>query len=824
RVRPGEDVAALTDRLETFALRADGRRSLATFGSRCGELFAAAAELASRPDAYRQADRWVRISPAHAPRVSDAPVDRVRRERVRGYLAFQARRTFEDHWYGEGNTRYYDDAARQLKSDADAVVAALALTDAPFAPYLVPAPEFPVVPKLPTRVSITDEPTPAVRVGFRANATPGVAGFPVFWTDPMVRTPISTAPGDTTLSRNLTRPALPRPLVPKAQTEALVIDGFFRGRSLRETIPVDFYPVPDRTAVSAPLPQTVGIAVRADDRTQALYGFGTGAVAIVLDCSGSMARTPTSAGLYPEALDAFEKLLRGLPPGTVVTVWAFGQKTLGIKTPEETIRELQEPVELPPDRTRIIEDVLQKARGLEPWHESPVVRAAVTAKNRVRDYKLPFKAVVLLSDGVDNRFAADPDYGGKKRTIGDVLRAEFPPEVAFGVVAFPVGREEQPVQGEFKLVEKLMPTGLFVEPKDVQKLIDWLRTGLNPRVRYALKPRSADARPVGGDLIAGTAAADNWHTDQLVPGTYLLSVRGHRTFTSEIVLPEIVLSPGVRLLLVLVADGEELSVRRHWFADTARSVKKTGPPGAPWRMALLQNWAKAGRLELSAAIEANPDEIDHRSPTQIGDAWFEVTPAPNAEPAAVRWRAEGGFPAPVWSLGSPGWPLFPGTTTHAAPRLDAWWSRDPFPAAGAIDAPEGGVRVLNGRAQAVAGAEVTFEAVAVEEHEVDVSPGVREKRSCLVVRLSHAAGAPVFVRPLGVKPAGREVRVYKAANRTTCLFWWPGPGAARVGEVSGFEFVSLNRALRAAEGDRRHLTLIAPDPTETSARPEPPTK
>ena len=78
---------------------------------------------------------------------------------------------------------------------------------------------------------------------------------------------------------------------------------------------------------------------------------------------------------------------------------------------------------------------------------------------------------------------------------------------------------------------------------------------------------------------------------------------------------------------------------------------------------------------------------------------------------------------------------------------------------------------------------------------------------------------------MGVTPSGREIRLYKAANKTTCLFWWPGLDAASVkAKVTGFEFVPLADALRAAEKAGRHLTLPAPAPTEFSARPEPPTK
>jgi hypothetical protein len=281
---------------------------------------------------------------------------------------------------------------------------------------------------------------------------------------------VSTRPGDSVLVRNLIRPAPPQPLTPKAQTQPLAVGGFFRGRALDASTSVDFYAVPDRAAVSTPLPRDVGIAVRADVNARKRYGYGTGAVAIVLDCSGSMgrdAKDPTSVGLYPAAVEALATMLTDLPPGTTVTVWTFGQRTTGVRTPEETVRELLPPTTLPLAADRL-EDVLRLARGQEPWHESPVVRAAVAAKNRVRDYKVPFKAVVLLSDGVDNRFAADPEYGAKKRTIGDVLRAEFPPEVAFGVLALPVGKEEKPVQGEFKLVEKLMPTGKFVTADKVE--------------------------------------------------------------------------------------------------------------------------------------------------------------------------------------------------------------------------------------------------------------------------------------------------------------------------------------------------------------------
>ena len=252
-----------------------------------------------------------------------------------------------------------------------------------FAPYLAAETPFPVKPKLPPRISVTDEPNPAVRVPFIAHPTAGIAGFPVFWTDPHTRTPVNTTPATATLDRDLTRPAPPQPLTPKAQTLPLAVAGYFRGRTLDAATPVDYYAMPDRAAVRTPLQPAVGVAVRADVNANKRYGFGTGAVAIVLDCSGSMARNPddpTSVGLYPEAVAALEELLTGLPPGTTVNVWAFGNKLFGAKSPEATIQELLVPTELPLDTKPLVAKVVALARGLET-----VARIAGRAFRRRRE-------------------------------------------------------------------------------------------------------------------------------------------------------------------------------------------------------------------------------------------------------------------------------------------------------------------------------------------------------------------------------------------------------------------------------------------------------
>ena len=93
--------------------------------------------------------------------------------------------------------------------------------------------------------------------------------------------------------------------------------------------------------------------------------------------------------------------------------------------------------------------------------------------------------------------------------------------------------------------------------------------------------------------MAGSGEPDNWYAGKLAPGVYRLRVIGDAAFTSDIRL-----SPGDRLLLDLTENRGVLSVRRHWYADTAGAVAKAGAPDGDWRLALLQNRTTAGRLEL----------------------------------------------------------------------------------------------------------------------------------------------------------------------------------------------------------------------------------
>jgi hypothetical protein len=157
------------------------------------------------------------------------------------------------------------------------------------------------------------------------------------------------------------------------------------------------------------------------------------------------------------------------------------------------------------------------------------------------------------------------------------------------------------------------------------------------------------------------------------------------------------------------------------------------------------------------------------------EAWFELAPWPETEtPFALRWSNRPGYPAPAWTLDVPRWPSSPGTSSAARPTLRVWWNPDQdAPAAGGLDrGPD--FELDSGRAAdpvPIEGNGVIVESVRVEDHPVETRPGAREIKTCLVVRLAHAPGKPISVRPRGLVLAGSEQRFYAAAARTTALFW-----------------------------------------------------
>jgi hypothetical protein len=830
--RPGEGYKTVEFQLNDW-LSTSARKSLTAAGTRIGDVLAGlAADAKAAPPA--DGDRLARVlTPAGCAGLAENPSARLRRAGVGDLLLTQARRTLADHWYSDGGEPYYRRATEQLAADAANLTTPGSTGPSPFAAIVKATESFPAQSDLPPRFVFTDE----SRLAAKATLTPvaGVSGRPGFVTlraDPPFpgaeagRTPaVPVAPNATpsTLALPLARPAAPPPGGPVTQSGQLRLRGFFRGREDVWTRTVEVHSTPHQTAVTVPAADPFAkLAVRADSALAARYAVGAGSVAVVLDCSGSMRPDPAvpgNRGLYPQAVDALRDVLASLPPGTIVGVRTFGRRTPGARAAEDTIRDLLPPVKLPLDPAPTVDEIVARAAAVtidDLYDRSPVVRSVLAARESVKAAPGPFRAVVLISDAVDTRFPEDPDFAGK--TVKDVLRTAFGGgDVPLAVVALPVTVPvEVAAQKEFEVVTTLRPAGLFVPPAQAGRVGQWLRSGLSPRVRYTVEP-IAPASPVDPfDLTAATDPPDDWYPGHLPPGRYRLRMSGVADFAHDLLV-----RPGDRLLAHLTEDGGRLSLRRYWYPANWPALARS--PGAGPQLALLQNRPDGVRVKMVAAVEPPPGPEAVVAPVRTGEVWFDITPAvPNADPVAVRWRPAPGFPGPTWAVDVAGWPAVPGGKGLAAPNVRAWW-----PAGGAFRAePERWKRPTAGWLKAetteVAGGAATILSATAETHPVEVRPGVVEPRPCLAVRLKYPPGQPAWVRPVGTEPpVGGEVRVFAAAGRVTCLFWWDSTrltDEVLSDRVSAFEVVTRREAPDVARLDLRE----APPPADDSPVVTPP--
>ncbi len=161
------------------------------------------------------------------------------------------------------------------------------------------------------------------------------------------------------------------------------------------------------------------------------------------------------------------------------------------------------------------------------------------------------------------------------------------------------------------------------------------------------------------------------------------------------------------------------------------------------------------------------------------EVWFELQAAPGVtDPVGVRWAGHHAYPAPTWRLDAPEWPqIKPRTPSPAA--LTVWWSPDQKAVAEVelerdADFQDPFQQLPHRTLTGVDGDEVVIEGFDVEDHNVVSEPGGKaESQRCLVVRLQHAVGKPVYVRVAGIDPAPAHVehRFFTSVGRSTGLFW-----------------------------------------------------
>ena len=825
-------------------------------------------DLRAFEDRLTRADRLGRQIDGGAPPLEENAVEaaaRLRQARVHDLLLTLAERARLDHWYGEDPDErpYYHVVGSRFVADASSV-----FRDSPPAratqgrldekgsleisgrPRLVltsersaglaykvvatgPVPEgLPVVRPVPDRLLELQGDAGGFRAVERGDGNERAEFF--------VGSPLINS-AETDARRN-------RPIIEPAE---LRVEGSFRGQPLTSRTEMQLHPVPDTVAIGPPppRPQEASLAVRASQEIIDRFGEGTGSIAIVLDCSGSMLDSSGDGRRtkFDDAKRALSQVLDTLPRGTVMSLWTFSQLPEGVNQvlpndpiagePELTIHQLRKPVPWDPGQ---LGGLVKQLDELRPFLDTPLVQAMWTAANKDLTSARGLKTLLVLTDGNDNRLAKNhPRYNPNKLSVPEFVVAGFKSlNIRVNMIFFTpssnpveIRLARENFEGALKQLE---PAGHFVLANNLGELIATLRRGMRQRLTCEiLKP--PNWTPVAEEPleVTGPGEADKWWTDGLEPGTYKLRVHADKPYEQEIDLRK-----GERMLVELVdGTGGGIAFRRALYGDQREfDGKRAIQDSGSWRLAVLADQRRSEgqdeQLHLFATLERKPGEPGAERLRQVepGRPWFRVDAEDVGHPEAefaVRWRERIFFPGPAWQLDVPRWVEAPAGGGLARPILRAWW-RDAESRSirdhEILMNPPGDPGVLPRSLEVEDGKSVTIESLVVEDHRVEVQPDQpTQVQPCLVIRLEFPRDRPYIVDPgrlAGLEIVGYEHRLYSRARKYTGLFW--PVTQAKLSKLSNVGLISLGAHRDQAEKERRTAEVKLTPPREADQLPVPP--
>ena len=156
-------------------------------------------------------------------------------------------------------------------------------------------------------------------------------------------------------------------------------------------------------------------------------------------------------------------MLSHLPPGTIVSLWIFGEALGQTKTAdlaERTIRRVQKPFAWDPT---MLDSLMKEVAAIEPWNESPILRTMIWAAEDLRGVA-GSKSLLVLTDGMDNRWTIDRQVNPNGLDVAASLGSHFAgSDIAVNVIAFRVASaaEQQQVRAQFEAVERFHVPGMF---------------------------------------------------------------------------------------------------------------------------------------------------------------------------------------------------------------------------------------------------------------------------------------------------------------------------------------------------------------------------
>src|SRR5262249_15755810 len=132
---------------------------------------------------------------------------------------------------------------------------------------------------------------------------------------------------------------------------------------------------------------------------------------------------------YVQALGAVRDVLQKLPAGTSVSLWIFGQfepTATEAKDADRTVKRILEPTVWRPNDTVQLAQLMAKLEypTVRCWNETPVLRAMIAAKRDLADAQ-GFRTLLVITDGMDNRWREDAELNPLRRDLAIGLRENF---------------------------------------------------------------------------------------------------------------------------------------------------------------------------------------------------------------------------------------------------------------------------------------------------------------------------------------------------------------------------------------------------------------